>query len=104
MVGRDSARRGWNVVVTTTMLIICNDQQGLIPRRTAAQRVVNVVYQLLAKRHVIVGMLTISTGLPTRLEKCVSRQGAGRGGRRGMGKYAEVAVVGVGRVCEIQTG
>ena len=55
------------MVVATTMLIICNDQQGLIPRRTAAQRVVDVVYQLLAKRHVIVGMLTISTGFPARL-------------------------------------
>src|SRR5450755_560812 len=80
-----------HVVIAAAMLVVGDHQQRPGPARSGEQRLVHVVDQLLAQRHVVVGVLAVARRAPARLEKGVGRQGAGR--RRGLevGELAEVA-------------
>ncbi|KIZ16404.1 hypothetical protein SNA_20385 [Streptomyces natalensis ATCC 27448] len=69
LVGRCRAGGRWHMVVTTAVLVIGDDQQGLVPVRSGAQRVVHVEDELFALRDVIVGVLAVSVVLPGGLQE-----------------------------------
>ena len=57
-VGRDGDGRR-HVVVASAVLVVGDDEQNLLPQRRAAQRVVNVRYQLVAESNVVRRVLVI---------------------------------------------
>lgn len=61
------------MIVTASVLVINDDQQRLVPRRTVAQSVINIVDELLTKRNVVIRMLAIPVSAPGRLEKTCRR-------------------------------
>jgi hypothetical protein len=75
---RAVARRRYMVIVPA-MFIVGDDQQSRAPGLASAYRVMDVVDELLAFRDIIVGVLVVSGGVPTRFEKRISRQRPGGG-------------------------
>ena len=82
------------MVVAAAVLVVGDDQQRLVPARAVAQRVVDVVDELLAERHVVVRVLAVAGRRPARLQE---REGAAGSRRRGgleVGEQPEVRVAG----------
>ena len=48
------------MVIAAAVFVIGNDQRRLIPLRPGGDGLVDVVNQLLAERHIVVGMLTLA--------------------------------------------
>ena len=57
-VGRNGPRRR-DMVVAAAVLVVCYDEQSLLPQRRVAQRVVNVRYQLVAEPNVVRRVLVV---------------------------------------------
>src|SRR5665213_1805751 len=77
VVGRRCVRRGGDMIVIAAMLVVGDQKKRVVPARTVSHRVIGVVNQLLAQRHVVVGMLAVAAGAEARLEKGVGRKRAG---------------------------
>src|ERR1700746_2688125 len=92
------------VVVAPSMLVIGNYEQCRSPVLAVAERVINVVDQLLARRDIIVRMLAIAGGVPARLQEGKSRQCAFARKLLEIAEVPEMTFVGALRVGVIETG
>src|ERR1700736_1200457 len=67
IIGRDGPKRRSDVIITTAVLVVGDDQQSLIPLRSVAKGIVEVVNQLLAEDNIVIRVLAVAGRLPTRL-------------------------------------
>ena len=89
VVRRRRARRRRHVVVAAAVLVVGDDQQRLRPAGPAADRLVDVVDELLAEGHVVVRVLAVAGRAPARLEERERGQRAGRRGGLEVGELAD---------------
>ena len=60
IVWRDGTRSRRDVVVAAAVLVVGDDQQGLVPCWPVAQRVIHIVDELLTEGYLVVGVLAVA--------------------------------------------
>src|SRR5580658_3439629 len=83
------------------MFVISDNQKSMIPVRTVAQSVVNIVNQLFTERYVVIWMLTVSGSVPTRLQESIGRQRALRRCGLEIREKAKMTFIGIRRIWKI---
>lgn len=91
-----------HVIVIAAVLVVSDQQQRICPAWPVSYRVVGIVNQQFAERDIVVGVLTVAAGAEARLEKGVGRKRAVLAPGLKIPEMAEMALVGVLGIGEIQ--
>ena len=89
------------MIVAASMFVVSDNQKSLIPVRAVAQSVVNIMNQLFTERYVVIWMLTVSSGVPTRLQKSIGRQRAIRRCGLEIREKTKMTFIGIGRIWKL---